>query len=91
MKTIIKRLKKQVYMIVIILLAPIVSIAETLTAEEEAAQSAKIALWSEIGIGVLFAVALVVFLVYKTKHDKKLREKHLEQMKKVMAAKKKAA
>ena len=78
-------------MILIILVAPIAAIAETLTAEQEAAQNAKIALWGEIGIGVLFAAALTAFLIYKTKHDKKLREKHLEQMKKVQANKRRAA
>jgi hypothetical protein len=91
MNTLIQ-IKKQFVGLLFILITPLVTFAENVpTPAEEAAQNAKIALWGEIGIGVLFAGALSAFLIYKTKHDKKLREKHIEQMKKVQAAKKRAA
>ena len=83
---------KQFMLLTFALVVPIFSFAETVsTAQEEAAQNAKMALWGEIGIGILFAAALTAFLIYKTKHDKKLHEKHLEQMKKVQANKRRAA
>ena len=65
--------------------------AKAETAEELAAREKAISLYGEIGIGVLFVVALTFFIVWKSKHDKKEREKHLEQMRKVQANKKRAA
>lgn len=61
------------------------------TAAEMAAEENKMSLYGEIAIGVLFAVALTLFIIWKTKYDRKEREKHLEQMRKVAAAKKRAA
>ena len=91
METIIQ-MKNRFIGLLFILIAPIAAFAEKMpTPEEEAAQNAKIALWGEIGIGVLFAAALIAFLIFKSKHDKKVREKQMEQMKKVMAAKRRAA
>ena len=61
------------------------------TAAELAEQQSKASLYGEIAIGVLFVVSLTLFIIWKTKHDRKEREKHLEQMRKIAAAKKKAA
>jgi hypothetical protein len=61
------------------------------TAAELAAEENNKTLYGEIGVGVLFVVALTLFVIWKSKHDKKEREKHLEQMRKVAASKKRAA
>lgn len=61
------------------------------TAAELAAEENKKTLYGEIAVGALFVVALTLFIVWKTKHDRKERERHLEQMKKVQASKKRAA
>ncbi len=93
MKTIIQtKRKKQFSWLLLIIAVPFTTLAEHLpTAEEEAAKNDRIAMYSEIAIAVLFAVAVTAFLVFKSKHEKKLREKHLEQMKKIQANKKRAA
>ena len=65
--------------------------AQAKTAAELEADQKSMSLYGEIAIGVLFVVALTAFIVWKTKHDKREREKHLEQMRKVAAAKKRAA
>jgi len=65
--------------------------AQAKTAAEMAADDNKMSLYGEIAIGVLFVVALTLFIVWKSKHDKKERERHLEQMRKVAANKKRAA
>jgi len=61
------------------------------TAAEMAADDNKMSLYGEIAIGVLFVVALTLFIVWKSRHDKKEREKHMEQMRKITANKKRAA
>jgi hypothetical protein len=61
------------------------------TAAELEAEQSNTSLYGEIAIGILFVVALTLFIVWKSKHDKKEREKHLEQMRKVAAAKRRAA
>lgn len=61
------------------------------TAAELADEQSKMSLYGEIAIGVLFVVSLTLFIIWKTKHDRKEREKHLEQMRKIAAAKKRAA
>lgn len=61
------------------------------TAAEMAADDNKMSLYGEIAIGVLFVVALTLFIVWKSRHDKKEREKHMEQMRKIAANKKRAA
>ena len=93
MKTISQLIKnKQFALLLFVLVSPLASFAETLpTAKEEAAASARNALIGEIAIAVIFIVAVTAFLVYKAKHDKKVREKQLEIMKKVQAAKRRAA
>ena len=61
------------------------------TAAELDAENNKTSLYGEIAIGVLFVVALTLFIVWKSKHDRRERERHLEQMRKVAAGKKRAA
>ncbi len=91
MKTISKLIKnKQFALLLFVLVTPFASFAQVPTAAEEAAANAKTALIGEVAIAVLFIVAVTAFLVYKAKHDKKVREKQLEVMKKVQAAKKRA-
>lgn len=92
MKTILRISRKQLSSLFLFLAVPFATLAEHIpTAEEEAAQNEKVAMYSEIAIAVLFVVAVVLFLIFKSRHEKRLREKHIEQMKKVQAAKKKAA
>ena len=61
------------------------------TAAELAEEQKNYSLYGEIAIGALFVVALTLFIVWKSKHDKKEREKHLKQMQKMQANKKRAA
>ena len=94
MEKIIKLIKnKQVAMLLLVLITPLATFAQehVATAAEEAEAAKKTALFAEIGIAVLFIGAVTAFLIFKAKHDKKVREKQLEIMKKVQAAKKRAA
>jgi triosephosphate isomerase len=93
MKTIIKLVKNTPFVLVFfMLITPLASFAQHVpTAAEEAEAAKQTAFIGEIAIAVLFIVSVTAFLVYKAKHDKKVREKQLEIMKKVQAAKKRAA
>jgi|GEM_PF-1776444 hypothetical protein len=94
MEKIIKLIKnKQVALLLLVMITPLVTFAQehVKTAAEEAEEAKTTALFAEIGIAVLFIAAVTAFLVFKAKHDKKVREQQLEIMKKVQAAKKKAA
>ncbi|HXD93846.1 MAG TPA: hypothetical protein VNX01_11570 [Bacteroidia bacterium] len=94
MEKIIKLIKnKQVALLLLVMITPLVTFAQEhlKTAAEQAEDDKQFALVGEVGIAVLFIVAVTAFLVFKAKHDKKVREQQLEIMKKVQAAKKKAA
>jgi hypothetical protein len=92
MKTIMQQINKKRYALLFVLISPLISMAQNMpSAAEEAAQNARIALYSEIGIGVLFVVAVASFLVYKTRYDKKVRDQQLKQMQQMQANKRKAA
>jgi hypothetical protein len=94
MKKIIRLIKnKQVILLLLVLITPLATFAQEHleTVAEQKAKEDKIALMGEIGIAVLFIAAVTAFLVFKAKHDKKVREQQLEVMRKVQAAKKKAA
>lgn len=65
--------------------------AQAKSAAELAQETKDRTLYGEIAVGALFVVALTLFIVWKTKHDRKERERHLEQMKKVQANKRRAA
>jgi len=94
MEKIINSIKnKQVAMLLLVLITPLATFAQehVKTAAEEAADAQQTALIAEIGIAVLFIGAVTAFLVFKAKHDKKVREQQMEIMRKVQAAKKKAA
>ena len=64
--------------------------AQAETTAEIVQHEKNMTMFGEIGIGVLFVVALTFFIVWKSKHDKKEREKHLEQMNKIQAKKRAA-
>ncbi|MGZ3866117.1 MAG: hypothetical protein ACXVNR_06770 [Bacteroidia bacterium] len=90
MKTL--KLFRQASLIVLALLLPVVSFADTnaeiaakIKAEEE------LQMYMEIGCIVAFVGGIIVFLIWKTKHDKQVKEKQMEQMKKIQAAKRRAA
>ncbi|MHB8260139.1 MAG: hypothetical protein ACYDCN_08370 [Bacteroidia bacterium] len=82
--------KKQFILLLFTLLAPLITFADEAlspkeVAAQEAATEARWAMIGEIAIGVIFAVAVTAFIMYKTKHDKKEKAKHIEIMKKVQA------
>ncbi len=84
--------KKKNLPLILVLLTLLSSVSvQAKTAAQMAAEENNTTLYGEIGVGVLFVVALTAFVIWKSKHDKKEREKHLEQMRKVAAAKKRAA
>jgi hypothetical protein len=94
MEKIINLIKnKQVAMLLLVLITPLATFAQEHlpTAAEEAEAAKRTALMAEIGIAALFIAAVTAFLIFKAKHDKKMREQQLEQMRKVQAAKKRAA
>jgi len=91
MKSFFENISKWVIAFLFIVACPVISFAEQLTAEEEAAQAKQSELYGEIGIGALFVVSVVLFLVFKAKHDKKQREKQQRQMQQIQANKRRAA
>ena len=91
MKAFSKNIHKWAIVCLFIIASPLLSLAQQLSVEEEAAQAKQTELYGEIGIGVLFAVSVVLFLVFKAKHDKKQRAKQLRQMEQIQANRRKAA
>ncbi|HXU28339.1 MAG TPA: hypothetical protein VN698_13995 [Bacteroidia bacterium] len=93
METLKNLVKNKHIALLLVLLTPLATFAQEhlKTAAEEAEEAKQTALFAEVGIAVLFIAAVTAFLVFKAKHDKKVREQQLEQMKKVQAAKRKAA
>ncbi len=92
METINSKLFKRISLFFTALMLPLISFAVTsadITAEAEAAK--KMSMYMEIACGVVFVGGVVAFLIWKSKHDKKVREKQIEQMKKIQAAKRRAA
>ena len=88
MKTISTKLYKRISLIILSVILPFASFAET--SEElaaQAAQDAKNSLYTEIISGVAFGVAVIVLLIWKFSHDKKIRIQQEEQMKKIQASK----
>lgn len=90
MKTNSDKFYKRVSLFFLAIIAPFFALADSFTVSEQT-QGGAASLYAEIAIGVIFAGAVVAFLIWKSKHDKKTREKQLEQMRKVQAAKKRAA
>ena len=87
-----QQINKKQFALLFVLISPLLSLARnTPTAAEEAAENARTAMYSEIGIGVFFVVAVTALLVYKAKHDKKTREEQMRQMEKIQAKRRKAA
>lgn len=79
-------------LIILALLLPVASFADTnaeiaakIKAEEE------LQLYMEIACIAVFVGGIIAFLIWKTKHDKKVKAQHMEQMKKIQAAKRRAA
>lgn len=81
---------KRVSLFFLAILTPFLSFAESFNVTEQT-QGGKTSLYAEIAIGVMFVCAIVVFLVWKSKHDKKEREKQMEKMKKIQASRRRAA
>ena len=92
MKTIMQKINKKQVALLFILASPLISLAQSSqSAAEEAAENARTAMYSEIGIGIFFVVTVAALLVYKKKHDKKVREQQMRQMEKIQAAKRRKA
>ncbi len=91
MKSFSKIINKWTIVCLFILICPVITFAQQLSVEEEAAQAKQTELYGEIGIGVLFVVSVVLFLVFKSKHDKKQRAKQMRQMEQIQANRRKAA
>jgi Na+-driven multidrug efflux pump len=92
MKTFSTKLFKQISLVVLSVMLPFISFAET--SQElaaQAAEDAKNSLYTEIISGVAFGVAVIVLLIWKFRYDKKVRIKQEEQMKKVQASRRRAA
>ncbi|MHB8261194.1 MAG: hypothetical protein ACYDCN_11385 [Bacteroidia bacterium] len=52
-------------------------------AAKEAAEKATWDIVNVVAIVIFFVVAVTVFLIYKTKHDKRERKKHMAQLRKL--------
>ena len=92
MKTISNKLYRRLNLLLLSIIMPFASFAST--KEEIAAQmkaDEQLQLYMEVACIVVFVGGVVAFLIWKSKHDKKLREKQMEQMKKIQAAKRRAA
>lgn len=83
--------KNKIFSGVVFLISFLASVTiQAKTAAELAEEEKTKSLYGEIGIGVLFVVALTLFIIWKSKQDKKEREKHRKQMEQ-MANRRKAA
>ena len=92
MKTISSKLYKQVGLFFLSIMLPFASFAAT--AEELAAEAKKAerdSMIMEVSCVVVFVGGVIAFLIWKSRHDKKIREQQMEQMKKIQAAKRRAA
>ncbi|HWY38810.1 MAG TPA: hypothetical protein VNY73_09645 [Bacteroidia bacterium] len=92
MKTICNNFCQRVSLVFLAIMLPLMTFADTasdLKAQEEADR--RVNLYMEVACGVVFIGSVIVFIIWKTKHDKKMRERQMEQMKKIQAAKRKAA
>src|SRR4051812_49058010 len=85
----ISKLHTRVGLIFLAIMLPLISFAET--AEEEAKAAERNNMIMETACVIVFVGGVVAFLIWKGKHDKQVREKQMEQMKKIQAAKRKAA
>lgn len=83
---------RKIFRGVVVLLTLVWSISlQAKTAAELEAENNKTSLYGEIAIGILFVVALTLFIMWKSKHDKREREKNLEQMRKISGTRRRAA
>ena len=92
MKTISNKLYQRFSLLLFSIMLPFASFAftkEELEAQAKADQ--QLQMYMEVACIVVFVGGVITFLIWKTKHDKKLREKQMEQMKKIQAAKRRAA
>ena len=92
MKTFSNKLFRHINLIILAILLPVVSFADT-NAEIAAKIKAEeqLQMYMEIACIAAFVGGIVVFLIWKTKHDKKVKAQQMEQMKKIQAAKRRAA
>ena len=90
METNSNKLCKRAGLLILTVISPLFSFADSFTVNEQT-QGGKTSLYAEIAIGIVFVGAVVTFLVWKAKHDKKEREKQMEKMKKIQAARRRAA
>ena len=92
MKTISDKLYLRISLLILSIILPFTSFAET---KEEIAAKIKadeqMQMYMEVACIVVFVGGVIAFLIWKSKHDKKIREKQMEQMKKIQAAKRRAA
>ena len=92
MKTISDKLYARLSLLLLAIILPIASFADT---KDEIAAKIKadeqMQMYMEVACIVVFVGGVVAFLIWKTSHDKKMREKQMEQMKKIQAAKRRAA
>jgi heme/copper-type cytochrome/quinol oxidase subunit 2 len=92
METISNKLYRRLNLLLLSILMPFASFADT---KDEIAAKIKadeqMQMYMEVACIVVFVGGVVAFLIWKSKHDKQLREKQMEQMKKIQAAKRRAA
>lgn len=92
MKTINSKLYKQVGLFFLAIMLPLFSFGST---PEQLAEEAKAIernnMIMEGACVVVFVGGVITFLIWKSRHDKKMREQQMEQMKKIQAAKRRAA
>ncbi len=91
MKTNINKSFKRVSLFFLAILSPVLSFADGKWGANEATPTSDNSIYAEIAIGIAFVVAIVTFLIWKSKYDKKEREKQTEKMKKIHAARRRAA
>ncbi len=91
MKTRNNKSFKRVSLFFLAILSPILTFADGKWGASEQTPTSNSSIYAEIAIGIVFVGAVVTFLVWKSKHDKKEREKQMERMKKIQAAKRRAS
>ncbi len=81
------RMKTLAFLAIVVMIG-MQGIAQSKTQASQDDDAKTASLIGEIAIGVLFVAAVVLFLIFKAKHDKKEKEKQIKIMQKIAAAKK---
>lgn len=92
METIHNKLAVRISLFLSAILLPMISFADAKAdLAAQIAEDEKKNMIMEVACVAVFVGGVIAFLIWKSSHDKKVRAQQMEQMKKIQAAKKRAA